>query len=659
MIEMFRVRDRQPAPDLVPWAGEFIGKYLISAIQACRMVDDPRLKPFVADQIAEFIGTQAKDGYLGPFRKQERLLGHWDLWGHYHAMLALIMWYEDTGDRKALDRAVRAADLVCNTFLDTGHRVWDTDSHEMNMAIIHSLGRLYRITDSERYLRMMREIEQDWQRSPAGDYLRSALQGLDFYRTPKPRWESLHDLQGLVELYRITGDDQYRRAFIQHWTSIRNYDRHPDGGFTTGEQAIGNPYSEGAIETCCTIAWMALSVDMLRLTADPAVADELELSTWNGMLGAQHPSGRWWTYDTPIDGVRAASAHTIVFQARFGTPELNCCSANAPRGLGMLSEWGLLLHPEGPVINYYGPCEASLKLADGTPLTVRQETSYPADGAVRIVLHLPHETEMTVRLRIPAWSRNTSVRAAGKPVEGAKPGSYLAIKRRWRDGDVVDLVLDMSLRCWPGELTRRGQAALYRGPLLLSFDQRFNELDTADAPELDAASLHASPVRATGRFAPIVLLRLKSADGREVNLCDFATAGALGTHYRSWLPMRTLGPAPFHLKHPADGESIAPVPALFEWTGYCTSSSAGRTFRLEIAEDESFAQTVAVQEGITGTKAIVRDGLAPGRQYFWRVIAVNEHDSLVNALGPRRFRIDASLPKQSRSTAAPAESPIG
>src|SRR5690349_21759826 len=27
MIEMFQVRDREPAPNLVPWAGEFIGKY--------------------------------------------------------------------------------------------------------------------------------------------------------------------------------------------------------------------------------------------------------------------------------------------------------------------------------------------------------------------------------------------------------------------------------------------------------------------------------------------------------------------------------------------------------------------------------------------------------------------------------------------------------
>jgi len=175
MIEMFRLRDRKPIPDLVPWAGEFIGKYLVSAVQARRMVDDPAFDEFLRDLIAEFISTQAEDGYLGPFRKEERLLGHWDLWGHYHCMLGLMMWYEDTGDEAALKCAVRAADLICNTYLDTERRPIQAGSHEMNLSVIHALGRLYRHTGDQRYLRMMRIIERDWETPPAGDYFRQGL----------------------------------------------------------------------------------------------------------------------------------------------------------------------------------------------------------------------------------------------------------------------------------------------------------------------------------------------------------------------------------------------------------------------------------------------------------------------------------------------------
>ena len=110
------------------------------------------------------------------------------------------------------------------------------------------------------------------------------------------------------------------RRYLNHWHSIRRLDRRNTGGFSSGEQATGTPYEPTAIETCCTIAWMALTVDALRLTGDSIAADELERSTFNGMLGAQHPSGCWWTYNTPMDGVREASHHTIVFQSRPALP---------------------------------------------------------------------------------------------------------------------------------------------------------------------------------------------------------------------------------------------------------------------------------------------------------------------------------------------------
>ena len=144
MMEMFRVRDRQPKPELVPWAGEFVGKYLISAIQDRRMTDSHDLDALIRNVIADLISCQADDGYLGPFTKEERLLGHWDLWGHYHWMLALMMWHEETGHTDALNCVIRAADLVCQTYLDTDRKVLDAGSHEMNMAIIHVLGWLYR-----------------------------------------------------------------------------------------------------------------------------------------------------------------------------------------------------------------------------------------------------------------------------------------------------------------------------------------------------------------------------------------------------------------------------------------------------------------------------------------------------------------------------------
>jgi hypothetical protein len=270
-------------------------------------------------------------------------------------MLGLYLWYRETDDKAALAACRRSADLICKTFLDGDKRVLQADSHEMNESSIHIFTLLYQETSEPRYLEMAREIEKDWATPPSGDYIRSALAGKAFYECPKPRWESLPGLQAIAELYYITGDEQYRNAFVSLWKSVARYDRHNTGGFSSGEQAVGNPYDPGAIETCCTIAWTAMTLDMLRLTGDSRAANELELSLYNAVLGAQSADGRWWTYNTPMDGVRRASAHDIVFQARPGAPELNCCSVNGPRGLGILSEWAVMVGERSVWVNYYGP----------------------------------------------------------------------------------------------------------------------------------------------------------------------------------------------------------------------------------------------------------------------------------------------------------------
>lgn len=551
MLDMFLVRDRKPEPDLMPWAGEFVGKYLLSAIQAQRMVRSEELDRTVRQVVDELIAAQADDGYLGPFKKSDRLLGNWDLWGHEHVMLALLMYHRDSGYEPALAACVRAADLICTTYLDGSRRVFDGGSHEMNMAVIHALGQLYRVTGNERYLRMMRAIEKDWERS--GDYTRTGVAGVPFYRTPRPRWESLHDLQGLGELFRITGQDEYRQALASHWATIARFDRHNSGSFSTGEGAIGNPYVNGAIETCCTTAWVILSADQLQLSGDAIVADELEWSTYNAVLGSQHPSGRWWTYDTPMDGVRKASAQAIVFQAKPGTPELNCCSVNGLCGLGMLSEWAVLIDDDGPVINHYGPYRISLELADKSKLMLTQETRYPAEGTIRLAVSLDEPREFNLRLRIPAWSKKTGVRLNGQALDQPSSGAYFSIARRWQSGDTIELSLDMSPRCWVGECEQTGKASIYRGPLLLAFDPHHNAIDCAALPVLDLQELSLRLVESKGpsmhphhppadTFPPVVLVEVEAGQAGPVRLCDFATAGAFGNEYRSWLPAKNGRP---------------------------------------------------------------------------------------------------------------------
>lgn len=546
MLQMFRDRDRQPRRALVPWAGEFAGKYLISAVQGYRLNRDRRLRDLLQWFVKELLSVQDMDGYLGPHPRSERLTGKthdgqsplWDLWGHYHCMLGLLLWWRETGDTAALQSACKAADYICRRFLDTGARILSAGAEEMNMAISHVFCLLYQATGNVRYLQMAREIERDWETPPAGDYVRTALRGIEFYQTPKPRWESLPNVQAIAELYFITGEERYRQAVLHIYRSIRKTDRHNTGAFSSAEQAVGNPYDTRAIETCCVIAWMALCIDVLRMTGDPTVADELELATYNAVLGAQHPSGRWWTYNTPMDGVRRASAHDIVFQAHQGAPELNCCSVNAPRGLGMLSEWAVMRTADGVNLNYYGTGRVQLPLKRGRTLTLNVQGDYPRRPEVQIGVSVTRPTQFALRMRIPAWSRKTEVWLNGQRIPNVTPGTYLTLQREWRSGDSLHVRFDLSLHAWLGEREQAGKVSLYRGPVLLAYDQRFNAMDPDDVPALSLANLRYAEEQKTGALSPLLLLRFTGVDGRALRLCDFASAGAAGTVYRSWLPVR-------------------------------------------------------------------------------------------------------------------------
>ncbi len=143
----------------------------------------------------------------------------------------------------------------------------------------------------------------------------------------------------------------------------------------------------------------------------------------------------------------------------------------------------------------------------------------------------------------------------GEAVADVTPGTYCRIERQWFDEDTIEIDLDMAPHFWPGDNERAGLTSIYRGPILLAYDQRYNrELQrdvepavfgfdpwktTAEGlqvPALDAAVL--TPTVWDDWLPPMLLFEVFATDGRRVRLCDFASAGQTGSLYRSWLPVR-------------------------------------------------------------------------------------------------------------------------
>ena len=71
MLEMFKDRDRKPLQSLLPWSGEFIGKYLTHCTQLFRSTASTELKPALGARLAlcfkTLIKYQSTEGYIGPW----------------------------------------------------------------------------------------------------------------------------------------------------------------------------------------------------------------------------------------------------------------------------------------------------------------------------------------------------------------------------------------------------------------------------------------------------------------------------------------------------------------------------------------------------------------------------------------------------------------
>jgi DUF1680 family protein len=91
-------------------------------------------------------------------------------------------------------------------------------------------------------------------------------------------------------------------------------------------------------------------------------------------------------------------------------------------------------------------------------------------------------------------------------VNGARPGAYLPIRRRWSGNDTIELNFDMStqqLRANPAVVEDRGRIAFQRGPIVFCMEMLDQPDKTRDAEIVGyTAHLDAST---TPRYAPDLL----------------------------------------------------------------------------------------------------------------------------------------------------------
>ncbi|WP_319480656.1 beta-L-arabinofuranosidase domain-containing protein [uncultured Draconibacterium sp.] len=91
-------------------------------------------------------------------------------------------------------------------------------------------------------------------------------------------------------------------------------------------------------------------------------------------------------------------------------------------------------------LNLFQPAEIKYQHSLGGDVTIRQETTYPESGNVRLHFEMTERRYIELFIRIPEWAEGTHVEVKGVKYF-TKPGSYCLIAKKWKQGDLVEIEL--------------------------------------------------------------------------------------------------------------------------------------------------------------------------------------------------------------------------
>ncbi|MCC6422111.1 MAG: glycoside hydrolase family 127 protein [Phycisphaerales bacterium] len=542
------------------WRGEFWGKWFLSLVDAWNYTHDESVKQKMEEALDALLKAQDEAGLITACLQQPGQWGQWDIWGRRYTLAGLLACYESTGDQRALRAAQRLADYTMEELAR-----YDTSVVQIgkflgmpSSTIIEPLVDLYHHTGEERYLDHAQSIVTDWRRYDAPRLVDKALDRIpvgdrNHAKITEENWwsrenglkayEMMACYEALCHLYRQTGQGEYLNAAVNAWQSIRD-----DEIMACGSGSAGECWYHGRrhqleplakmMESCTAMLWIKLGLQILQLTNDPKVADEIERAFYNAYLHSMKPDGSWFCRHNPMSGIKEAGENQCGM-------EQNCCVANGPRIMMLWPRMCVMRGDEGPVINFYGQYQADVTLDEGIDLKLSMESDYPRSGDILLRVDPSRAARFVLRLRIPAWCESARVQVNGRPIEKVIAGTYLSIDRTWEPNDRIEISLGMNPRLLEETDQQKivHQAVMY-GPLLLARDKRL-DAGRWDEPVRFIMANHGqiqmSPCSTSthgrdiwGEWTVPVMCNDKQIDA---HYCDYASAGntwAADSQFQVW-----------------------------------------------------------------------------------------------------------------------------
>lgn len=516
-------------PGIHPWIGEHVGKWLHAATLAWAYTGDPALRAKLDQVAAQLVASQEADGYLGTYVTPQRFGlydgADWDVWSHKYNLIGLLTYYRYTGNAPALQAARRVGDLLIATF-PAKKSILAAGTHEGMAAtsVLEPIVQLYRVTGDERYLAFARYIVGAYDEPEGPAIVRTLLTAKRVDQVANGKaYEMLSNLVGLCELARATGDRELLAAVTNAWTDIVANRLYVTGSASshelfTADHDLPNGNDAHLGETCVTVTWIQLNLQLLRLTGNPACADEIERSLYNHLSAAQNPRGDDWCYYTALEGVK-----------QYDTG-ITCCHSSGPRGMALAPTSAYLQGGDTLYVSTFETSRGTFNVG-GVPVTIEQRSLFPREGSSELVIHAPGPVRFALRVRVPAWA--APLRAGAVTASG---GWAEIPAQTWHDGDRIPVTFTLAGRGIRGEYTNYAREALAWGPFILA-------ADAGVGPKPDSLQ----GLRLAPGTAPLLLpgtgglhFQAKARgtwdkDLHPLELVPFADAGASGSEYRVWL----------------------------------------------------------------------------------------------------------------------------
>jgi hypothetical protein len=434
-------------------------------------------------------------------------------WFTLDTMLAgLVDAYEIAGNKQALEVATKLVDWA-----QAGTARLTDDQFEVMLSveqggICERLTDMYAITGEKKYF--------DFSRRFTHHQVIDALAGEQDQLTGVHANATIPKLVGAAKVYEFSGEDNYQKAAVYFWDEVVHKRSYVIGGnsmlgpFTElGKETLGT----GTAETCNTYNMLRLTKELLYSGQESKYADYYEHALLNHILASQDPDtgmttsfistkpGHFKVYATPFDSTWCCTGTGLENPARY---------TDAIYSHGAATVW----------VNLYMASELHWKEKG---LTLRQETNFPEEAGSKLTMTAAPAGEFELRLRVPEWAAGPVVaKVNGKEVARANAGrEWIALKRTWSSGDVVEIALPMALHLRP-MIGDPNTVSLLYGPVVLAGAMGRDGMPADDHARLqlqfDTVASPPAPVLVSAKDDPVEWL--KPVDGKPLT---FKSTGTL------------------------------------------------------------------------------------------------------------------------------------